>query len=310
MRNNSSKEAPFFFYNEVRQILPYVDDYPTLYKLTEKLCTSCFNLDNQNKTYSEWLAQNDAYIKNLEQQIRLFNLKNANKQQFTNNTNSLNLNNMDNKIFKYESNSIAFEFGQNFIKINATEMAKPFGESKQPVQWLRSESAKEFIAALSELRNCSSADLLDIRKGGKPNEQGTWMHEDLAIEFARWLNPMFGIWCNDRIKELLTKGKVEIRENELGKLVTDAATQVGGKTKLSARTGISAHIFGYAQQSPELISKEMAAKIEKVCKQVLTQSKGFDSEMQHFLQIIGKTSDDKDRSLLVKMFSNIMNGVS
>lgn len=35
------------------------------------------------------------------------------------------------------------------------------------------------------------------------------MHEDVALEFARWLSPMFAIWCNDRIKELLTKGHTE-----------------------------------------------------------------------------------------------------
>lgn len=32
------------------------------------------------------------------------------------------------------------------------------------------------------------------------------MHEDVAMEFARWLSPAFAIWCNDRIKELLTIG--------------------------------------------------------------------------------------------------------
>lgn len=26
--------------------------------------------------------------------------------------------------------------------------------------------------------------------------QGTWMHEDVALEFARWLNPAFAIWCH------------------------------------------------------------------------------------------------------------------
>lgn len=32
------------------------------------------------------------------------------------------------------------------------------------------------------------------------------MHEDVALEFARWLSPAFAIWCNDRIKELLKYG--------------------------------------------------------------------------------------------------------
>lgn len=28
----------------------------------------------------------------------------------------------------------------------------------------------------------------------------------MALEFARWLSPLFAIWCNDRIKELLRYG--------------------------------------------------------------------------------------------------------
>lgn len=40
--------------------------------------------------------------------------------------------------------------------------------------------------------------------------QGTWVHEDVALEFARWLSPKFAIWCNDRIKELLTTGSVSL----------------------------------------------------------------------------------------------------
>ena len=32
------------------------------------------------------------------------------------------------------------------------------------------------------------------------------MHEDVAMEFARWLSPKFAIWCNDRIKELMQVG--------------------------------------------------------------------------------------------------------
>lgn len=37
------------------------------------------------------------------------------------------------------------------------------------------------------------------------------MHEDVAIEYARWLSPKFAIWCNDRIKELTQNGYVDFR---------------------------------------------------------------------------------------------------
>jgi hypothetical protein len=114
----------------------------------------------------------------------------------------------------YDGNNITFEFTGQAVKVNATEMAKPFGDSKDPKHWLSNQSTKDFIATLSEVRNLTSADLLDIRRGGLPNQQGTYMHEDVAMEFARWLHPRFGIWCNDQIKELLQNGKVELNNTK------------------------------------------------------------------------------------------------
>lgn len=37
--------------------------------------------------------------------------------------------------------------------------------------------------------------LIKVFKGGMPGQavQGTWMHEDVALEFARWLSPQFAI---------------------------------------------------------------------------------------------------------------------
>ena len=40
------------------------------------------------------------------------------------------------------------------------------------------------------------------------------MHEDVALEFARWLSPAFAIWCNDRIKELLTTGVATLADDD------------------------------------------------------------------------------------------------
>jgi len=45
--------------------------------------------------------------------------------------------------------------------------------------------------------------------------QGTWLHEDVALEFARWLSPAFAIWCNDRIKELLKHGATATNPDDL-----------------------------------------------------------------------------------------------
>lgn len=94
--------------------------------------------------------------------------------------------------------------------INATEMAKPFG--KLAKDWLSNQSTKKFLSTLSAVRTIPLTGLVEIKQGGN-GEQGTWMHEDVALEFARWLSPEFAIWCNDRIKELLLNGKVELNQS-------------------------------------------------------------------------------------------------
>ena len=58
------------------------------------------------------------------------------------------------------------------------------------------------------------SELVQVIRGGA--NQGTWMHEDVALEFSRWLHPMFAIWCNKHIKELLLKGSTSIKRETKG----------------------------------------------------------------------------------------------
>lgn len=103
--------------------------------------------------------------------------------------------------FSYKGSNISFANGKN-VMVNATEMAKSF--DKRPVDWLQNQSTIAFLNELSKVRKSTLTDLVQVTKGG--NNPGTWMHEDVALEFARWLSPAFAIWCNDRIKELLKYG--------------------------------------------------------------------------------------------------------
>ena len=116
------------------------------------------------------------------------------------------------KVFLYNGNTITFQNGDGIL-VNATEMAKSFG--KRPVDWLRLPSTQEFIKELAEVRKSHITQLVVTAKGGNDRTaQGTWMHEDVALEFARWLSPAFAIWCNDRIKELLKTGVATIRNDD------------------------------------------------------------------------------------------------
>ena len=116
--------------------------------------------------------------------------------------------------FQYEDQSISFVFSDGSKLINATEMAKPFGK---PVgNFLRLAETKSYIALL-EARHSDvnigndTKEVLRVVRGGEPQLQGTWMDEKLALKFASWLSPEFELWVYDRIQELLSTGKTEIR---------------------------------------------------------------------------------------------------
>ena len=111
--------------------------------------------------------------------------------------------------FNFQGNDVAFEHGKG-VMVNATEMAKAFG--KQPIDWLKTKQTKEFIASYSKLKNISLADLKVVKRGGY--NAGTWLYNEIAMEFARYLSPEFAIWTNDRIKELIAKGRTELPDTK------------------------------------------------------------------------------------------------
>lgn len=132
--------------------------------------------------------------------------------------------------FDYQGNTITFDTGDGPM-VNATEMARAFG--KRVKDWLRLAATREFLKALADYRGegkgrisplaenqqvtegdgetlqANRTDYVKVVHGGKNGIHGTWMHEDVAMEFARWLSPKFAIWTNDRIKELVTRGHTE-----------------------------------------------------------------------------------------------------
>ena len=173
--------------------------------------------------------------------------------------------------YNYNGNNISFLSGKN-VMVNAVQMAKPFG--KRAVDWLQNQNTKEFLDELSKVRKSTLADLVTVTKGG--NKSGTWMHEDVALEFARWLSPVFALWCNDRIKELLRYGITatqltleQMLENP--DLVINLATQLKQERSEKERLSVQAE-----QQSKEL--KEAAPKVEyydKVLQSTTTYTSTF-----------------------------------
>ena len=85
------------------------------------------------------------------------------------------------------------------IYFNATELAKHFG--KLPADYLRLDATKEYIEAFSNY-GISRNKIYYVKRG---RYGGTWMHHELALNFAMWLSPTFKVkllkFTQDKLKE-------------------------------------------------------------------------------------------------------------
>lgn len=95
---------------------------------------------------------------------------------------------------------------QNNGYLNATVVAAHF--NRRVGNYLKSERTQEYIAALAEKlsvtpkRATEDNQIVIIKQGG--TEQGTWLHPKLAVDFARWLDPKFAVWCDEQIEQILS----------------------------------------------------------------------------------------------------------
>jgi len=90
-------------------------------------------------------------------------------------------------------------------------------------KWLKTEGGNtalgknaDFITVLEKLNHkqlfklAKEIGLVSVKRGGANLNgeavQGTWIHKDLAIEYARWLDINFSIWISQKILKLVSDG--------------------------------------------------------------------------------------------------------
>jgi hypothetical protein len=168
------------------------------------------------------------------------------------------------KIIKAEFSGSIIQF-QSDGWFNATEAAKKFG--KETSAWLRQKESVEYIAALAEelgkgafledlseinkldgstavaqtklLKLAKSTGLVKVRLGSPVNGGGTWMHPNLAVVFARWLDVRFSIWCDVQIKNLINQETDWRKQRHLAasthklmaEMLKDVRDELGKETK-------------------------------------------------------------------------------
>lgn len=106
--------------------------------------------------------------------------------------------------FHYEGQAVRFN-SEGWI--NATDVSRRYG--KRPVDWLKQDETKEYLAALADALNCDPESLLETRRGRY--QSGTWLHPKLAVSFARWLDLKFAVWCDLHIDALL-RGELDEKQ--------------------------------------------------------------------------------------------------
>ena len=109
----------------------------------------------------------------------------------------------------YNGQTIRVREGDNYV--SGTDMGKATG--KLFGHWSELKSTQEFLQVLSISIGIPIAKLVEIKKGGAPGKQGTWLHPKVAIQFAQWCSPVFGIKVSHWIDELLTNGVVTADTN-------------------------------------------------------------------------------------------------
>lgn len=180
------------------------------------------------------------------------------------------------EMVEVDHNRFAAEILRGNARINMTQMAKPFGESKKPVLWLRTSEVISYINALSVVRKCTTADLVEVRQGGTPEKQGTWCNDyRIALRFAQWLSPEFAVACDDVLIRLMFGDAVFAEEiNGVEPLI------YGGRTWYNYRD---------AQASFGLSRKSSAWRRKK-------------ASPQHFMKLYGQNFITRDYFLAMKAF--------
>lgn len=168
------------------------------------------------------------------------------------------------QIYQYNGSPVTFQKGDS-VMVNATEMAKPFG--KRSADFLTLKSTNELIHSLSAKTGIPVTALVLVNQGG--NNQGTWMHEDLALIFAQWLSPQFYLWCNDHIKELLTTGVTTASDDDAA-----IAHAMDILQKRLEQAKAEKQLLEAKAQEQERIIQEQAPQVE-YCQRVLSSESTY-----------------------------------
>ena len=155
--------------------------------------------------------------------------------------------------FIYQDTQIHFLLNptDDNVMINATEMAKLF--NKRTGHYLANESTKKLISELERTEISVHSDVKIVQDRG---HMGIYFHEDLAIDFAMWLDVKFRVWVCRTIREMVRQ-QIKPVQNAVDDLVEKE------NALISIREKIQNSDNKQAKQLLEAISEYESAKKSK-----------------------------------------------
>lgn len=78
--------------------------------------------------------------------------------------------------------------------VNATALCKSAG--KLWGSYFRNEATQSFLEELESVMQIRIAELVQVKMGGIPSEQGTYVHPLVAVNLGQWLSPKFAVFVS------------------------------------------------------------------------------------------------------------------
>lgn len=108
---------------------------------------------------------------------------------------------------EYLGNKIEFKVIDGMVYAKANTMC----DSVKLDNWKRSSNTKRYVEALRNKASNNTVKITEFIKSEEGVKGGTWIHEKLILNLARYVSVEFEIWCDDIIAELLREGTVTIK---------------------------------------------------------------------------------------------------
>lgn len=95
------------------------------------------------------------------------------------------------------------EIHETAERLSLTDMWRAAGSpsGRAPSDWLALTSTKEFVELIEQTFNAGKSGIEAKRGGSGAGRGGTFAHWQIAMNYARYLDPPFAAWCNSIVRE-------------------------------------------------------------------------------------------------------------